>query len=96
MISIRSTTVTSKFIHSEKPGQAWSVPVDNILDTKEKHISLTLGESSTPILYDFSVSTHTNEYVKVWFDIFYDANGPRELNTEPLILGPAEITPYSK
>jgi hypothetical protein len=95
-ISITRSGATARFIHSEKPGQAWSVSVDNILDSKEKHISVNLEEASSPILYDFFATTHNKEFVRVWFEIYYDANGPKEFTTDSLILIPSSVIVYSK
>jgi hypothetical protein len=75
IITMTDTAPSARFIKSEKPGQAWLIPIDNILNKKDQHISISLNSTSAPVSFDVPVNTRSKFSYKIWFDIYYNAGG---------------------
>jgi hypothetical protein len=81
--------VSARFIRSEKPGEAWPVPIDNILDWPDRHVSMSMEPSSTPQVFDVLVHSRSPEHQRVWFEVFYDAGGAKNKISNSVVLGPS-------
>lgn len=88
---IRQRDITATFIVNEKAGQAYKVTSDNILDTKLRHSNLSFLATDPPWVVDVNVSMHADKYVQLWFEVLYDADGPKKRLSNSILLAPRVV-----
>ena len=90
IFTLRDSGNVGKYIISGNIGAASDVKLDNILETSNGTQTITLKPTEKPIVRDVYVNSIASEPQKVWFTLYYDADGEKTIDTSPLYISPSQ------
>lgn len=86
VLNVSSKGASGRFIRSARPGEAFAINPDNILQTSGEQQAITLKPGEEPIGYAVSVVAAAPGLYRVWFTADYDAKGSKSTKTESFLL----------
>jgi hypothetical protein len=86
-LDIAESGRSGRFIESARPGSAFKINPDNLLQRSDRTVDISLVPNETPIGYDIFVEAQAPGLYRVWFTSNYDASGPRTAKTGSFLLG---------
>jgi hypothetical protein len=87
LLDISESGRSGRFIESARPGAAFKINPNNLLERSDRTIEISLVPNETPIGYDIYVEAQSPGLYRVWFTSNYDASGPRTTKTGSFLLG---------
>lgn len=87
VLEVSDSSRSGRFIESAKPGEAFKVNPNNMLQISNQKQAISLKEDEEPLGYDVFVEAMTPGLYRVWFTANYDASGPKVTKTQSFILG---------
>jgi len=87
ILDVSDSGRSGRFIESAKPGDAFNVNPDNILQIAEKKHAVSLKPDEEANGYDVYVEAKTPGLYRVWFTANYDVAGPKTTKTQSFVLG---------
>jgi hypothetical protein len=86
VLDVSRKGASGRFIRSARPGEAFAINPNNILQTSEEQQAITLKPGEEPTAYAVSVVAAAPGLYRVWFTADYDAAGSKSAKTESFLL----------
>jgi hypothetical protein len=86
ILDVSPKGTSGRFIHSAKPGEAFPVNPQNILDTSAEQQAITLKPGEEQTGYAVYVVAAAPGLYRVWFTADYDAAGAKQAQTQSFLL----------
>lgn len=86
IFTIRSSSISAKYIVSGNVGEASDVSVQNILETKSGIQTIILQPTDQPVVREIYVNSVAPIPMKVWFTVYYDLEGAKSVDTHPIYI----------
>ena len=86
VLDVSKNGAKGRFIRSAKPGEAFAINPNNILQTSGEQQAITLKPGEEPTGYAVSVVAAAPGLYRVWFTADYDAAGSKSAKTESFLL----------
>jgi hypothetical protein len=86
IIDVAGNRVSGQYIRSKKPGEAFPINPQNILQTTRAQQAISLKPAEEPTGYSVSVVAASPGLYRVWFTADYDTSGPKTAKTESFLI----------
>jgi hypothetical protein len=90
IFTLRDSGNVGKYIVSGNVGAASDVSLDNILETTSGTQTISLQPNEQPIVRDVYINSLASSPRKLWFTLYYDADGEKQIKTAPLYISPSQ------
>lgn len=87
VLDVSDSGRSGRYIESARPGEAFRVNPDNILQFGGRSVDITLKPAEEQVGYNVFVEAQTPGLYRIWFTSNYDASGPRNTTTRAFLLG---------
>jgi hypothetical protein len=84
VITANESGLRAKYI--KDASRAFVVDSQNILQSAEETRGITLKQGEEPVAFDVLLETKADTPRRIWFSVDYDADGPKHLETDSILL----------